>query len=120
MHDDFVANLRLLCSYYPSIAEVCRRLTINRAQFNRYLSGRYRPSHAALQRICHFSASPLRISRYPIMIFVLWYKPASSIEKQPQQRCLGLTRWFSAAAKAWSAILAVTLSFITQCRDRGS
>ncbi|MBR9905460.1 MAG: XRE family transcriptional regulator, partial [Gammaproteobacteria bacterium] len=26
MHDDFVANLRLLCSYYPSIAEVCRRL----------------------------------------------------------------------------------------------
>ncbi|KPQ26246.1 MAG: Cro/C1-type HTH DNA-binding domain [Halomonas sp. HL-48] len=54
MHDDFVANLRLLCSYYPSIAEVCRRLTINRAQFNRYLSGRYRPSHAALQRICHF------------------------------------------------------------------
>ena len=54
MHDDFVANLRLLCSYYPSIAEVCRRLTINRAQFNRYLSARYRPSHAALQRICHF------------------------------------------------------------------
>jgi len=28
MHDEFVANLRLLCSYYPS--------------------------HAALQRICHF------------------------------------------------------------------
>lgn len=54
MHDNFVANLRLLCSYYPSIAEVCRRLEINRAQFNRYLSGRYFPSHAALQRICHF------------------------------------------------------------------
>ncbi|WP_332868388.1 helix-turn-helix transcriptional regulator [Halomonas sp. 141] len=27
---------------------------MNRAQFNRYLSGRYYPSHAALQRICHF------------------------------------------------------------------
>ena len=54
MHDDFVANLRLICSYYPSIADVCRRLSINRAQFNRYLSGRYYPSHAALQRICHF------------------------------------------------------------------
>ncbi len=52
MQDDFVANLRLLCSYYPSIAEVCRRLQINRAQFNRYLSGRYRPRHVALQRIC--------------------------------------------------------------------
>ncbi|GHD53792.1 helix-turn-helix domain-containing protein [Vreelandella hamiltonii] len=54
MHDEFVANLRLLCSYYPSIADVCRRLPMNRAQFNRYLSGRYYPSHAALQRICHF------------------------------------------------------------------
>ena len=30
MHDEFVANLRLLCSYYPSIADVCRRLPINR------------------------------------------------------------------------------------------
>ncbi|WP_394425323.1 helix-turn-helix domain-containing protein [Vreelandella stevensii] len=54
MHDEFVANLRLLCSYYPSIADVCRRVPMNRAQFNRYLSGRYYPSHAALQRICHF------------------------------------------------------------------
>lgn len=77
MHDDFVANLRLLCSYYPSIAEVCRRLTINRAQFNRYLSGRYRPSHAALQRICHFLVSPLRISRFPTTISVPWCKPAN-------------------------------------------
>ncbi|TFH87749.1 XRE family transcriptional regulator [Billgrantia azerbaijanica] len=52
MQDDFVANLRLLCGYYPSIAEVCRRLQINRAQFNRYLSGRYRPRHRVMQRIC--------------------------------------------------------------------
>lgn len=52
MQDDFVANLRLLCGYYPSIAEVCRRLQINRTQFNRYLNGRYRPRHATLQRIC--------------------------------------------------------------------
>ncbi|MBD3898338.1 helix-turn-helix transcriptional regulator [Halomonas sp. ML-15] len=54
MQDDFVANLRLLCSYYPSIAEVCRRLEINRAQFNRYLKGRYRPRHAAMRRLCAF------------------------------------------------------------------
>ncbi|QTF93000.1 helix-turn-helix transcriptional regulator [Halomonas sp. BM-2019] len=54
MHDDFVANLRLLCGYYPSIAEVCRRLEINRAQFNRYLTGRYRPRHAAMRRLCAF------------------------------------------------------------------
>ena len=78
MHDEFVANLRLLCSYYPSIADVCRRLPINRAQFNRYLSGRYYPSHAALQRICHFLAlSPQTTLPCPTTIFAPWYKPAS-------------------------------------------
>ena len=35
MHEDFARNLRLLCSYYRSVAEVCRRLEINRPQFNR-------------------------------------------------------------------------------------
>ncbi|MFG6139261.1 helix-turn-helix transcriptional regulator [Halomonas sp. B23F22_10] len=54
MHDDFAANLRLLCSYYRSIAEVCRRLDINRAQFNRYLSGRYKPANNTMRRICDF------------------------------------------------------------------
>ncbi|MBT0962396.1 helix-turn-helix domain-containing protein [Denitromonas iodatirespirans] len=54
MHDDFARNLRLLCSYYKSIAEVCRRLNVNRPQFNRYLSGRYRPSANTLRRFCEF------------------------------------------------------------------
>lgn len=54
MHHDFAANLRLLCSYYRSIAEVCRRLDINRAQFNRYLSGRYKPADSTMRRICDF------------------------------------------------------------------
>lgn len=54
MHDEFARNLRLLCSYYKSIAEVCRRLNINRPQFNRYLSGRYKPSASTLRRFCEF------------------------------------------------------------------
>ncbi len=54
MHEDFARNLRLLCSYYRSIAEVCRRLDINRPQFNRYLSGRYLPSGHTLRRFCDF------------------------------------------------------------------
>lgn len=54
MHEDFAANLRLLCSYYRSIAEVCRRLDINRPQFNRYLSGRYKPAANTLLQICDF------------------------------------------------------------------
>lgn len=54
MHEDFARNLRLLCSYYRSVAEVCRRLEINRSQFNRYLSGRYLPSAHILRKCCTF------------------------------------------------------------------
>lgn len=52
--DDFSRNLRLACSYHPSIAGVCRRLGVNRPQFNKYLSGATRPSAHMLQRICDF------------------------------------------------------------------
>ncbi|REG81608.1 helix-turn-helix domain-containing protein [Marinomonas pollencensis] len=54
MSDDFKDNLRLLCSYYKSTAEVCRRLGINRPQFNRYLSGTNRPSANTMRRFCEF------------------------------------------------------------------
>jgi len=48
------ANLALLCSHYQSIAEVCRRLALNRQQFNKYLSGHSRPSRHNMRRICDF------------------------------------------------------------------
>lgn len=54
MPTDFAHNLRLLCGFYKSIAEVCRRVGINRPQFNRYLSGRYRPGGHTLRRLCAF------------------------------------------------------------------
>ena len=47
-------NLKLLCSHYRSIAEVCRKLAINRAQFNKYLSGQSRPTPYNLKRIGDF------------------------------------------------------------------
>ncbi len=47
-------NLKLLTSYYKSVAEVCRRLGINRQQFNKYLNGNSMPSRHTLQRICDF------------------------------------------------------------------
>ena len=47
-------NLRLLCSHYRSIAEVCRKLAINRAQFNKYLSGESRPTAHNLKKIGDF------------------------------------------------------------------
>lgn len=54
MGNDFSDNLRLLAGYYPSIAEVCRRIGLNRQQFNKYLSGQTRPSRHTLRRICDF------------------------------------------------------------------
>lgn len=51
---EFCANLRMLCSYYRSVADVCRKLNLNRAQFNRYLNGTSRPSNHTLERICDF------------------------------------------------------------------
>ncbi|WP_226628720.1 helix-turn-helix domain-containing protein [Alloyangia pacifica] len=54
MARDLPRNLRLLCSYHPSIAEVCRQLGVNRSQFNRYLSGETYPSLRLMQRMCDF------------------------------------------------------------------
>jgi transcriptional regulator with XRE-family HTH domain len=51
---EFAENLRMLCSYYRSVADVCRKLNINRAQFNRYLNGSSKPSGHTLERICDF------------------------------------------------------------------
>lgn len=54
MREHFPTNLQLLCRHYRSIAEVCRQLGINRAQFNRYLSGQTQPTPFNLKRICDF------------------------------------------------------------------
>ncbi|MBC3411524.1 XRE family transcriptional regulator [Pseudomonas sp. SWRI107] len=54
MADHFAVNLKLACSHYRSISEVCRQLAINRAQFNKYLSGQSRPTAYNLKRIGDF------------------------------------------------------------------
>ncbi len=41
---DYRANLQFCCDHYRSVSEVCRRLRINRQQFNRYLTGSAIPS----------------------------------------------------------------------------
>jgi transcriptional regulator with XRE-family HTH domain len=53
-HQALADNLKLLCSYYDSVSEVCRRLDINRQQFNKYLAGRSVPSRHNMRRICGF------------------------------------------------------------------
>lgn len=54
IHSPLQQNLAHLCGFYPSIADVCRRLGINRQQFNKYLSGQARPSRRNMRRICNF------------------------------------------------------------------
>jgi transcriptional regulator with XRE-family HTH domain len=49
---NFVNNLKLACSYYPSVSEVSRRVGINRQQFMRYLAGDSYPSRHNLRKLC--------------------------------------------------------------------
>ena len=51
---NFADNLRLACRYYPSISTVCRRIGMNRQQFNTYLSKGAMPSVANFKRIADF------------------------------------------------------------------
>lgn len=51
---NLATNLRHLCARYDSVADVCRRLGINRQQFNKYLSGESEPSLRNLRRITGF------------------------------------------------------------------
>ncbi|NBI53821.1 XRE family transcriptional regulator [Photobacterium alginatilyticum] len=47
-------NLKYLCSFYPSIAEICRGIGINRQQFNRYLNGDNCPRSYNMRQICDY------------------------------------------------------------------
>lgn len=51
---NFAANLRFVCDRHGSISLVCRKISINRQQFNKYLSGRHRPSPANARLIANF------------------------------------------------------------------
>lgn len=49
---NFVNNLKLACSYFPSVSEVARKVGINRQQFMRYLSSESYPSRHNLRKLC--------------------------------------------------------------------
>lgn len=54
MSNNLAANLRTLCSYYPSISQVCKLAKINRQQFNKYLGAQSTPSLSSLRKINDF------------------------------------------------------------------
>jgi transcriptional regulator with XRE-family HTH domain len=56
----------VLCGGEASISDLCRRIGINRTQFNRYLGGEAFPRPDILQRICTHFAVDARILLEPI------------------------------------------------------
>jgi transcriptional regulator with XRE-family HTH domain len=56
----FAENLRRLVRARGNIAYVCRRLGVNRQQFNKYLTGQHVPSQVNLNLICEFFGIPYR------------------------------------------------------------
>ncbi len=73
------ANLRYLSSLYPSIAEVCRRLGINRQQYNKYLAGQARPSRHNLRRICDFFG----VSEWELLLEERRFAELVSVRRSP-------------------------------------
>lgn len=84
---DFAKNLQLLCSYYKSIAEVCRQLSFNRAQFNRYLNGKHKPSANTLLRICEFFG----VEDFEIMMAHNQFKLLIQVRPRPALGSTGTT-----------------------------
>jgi len=80
INSNFSNNLQLLCNYYKSIAQVCRRLAINRAQFNRYLNGRHKPSANTMLRICEYFG----VEEFEIMMPHSQFKLLIEVRPRPQ------------------------------------
>ena len=53
-NENFSTNLRTACNEKISVAHVCRKMEINRQQFNKYLSGQIYPSKYNLNKICQY------------------------------------------------------------------
>ncbi|RWR07130.1 transcriptional regulator [Paenirhodobacter populi] len=58
MTENYAANLRRACNTRPSVALICREISINRQQFNRYLSGQTMPSRHNGERISQYFGVP--------------------------------------------------------------
>lgn len=52
--ENFPENLRMLCEQVGTISEMCRKVGINRQQFNKYLAGTHAPSRNNLRAIASF------------------------------------------------------------------
>ncbi|WP_269581214.1 helix-turn-helix domain-containing protein [Roseibium sp. Sym1] len=82
MSDELRTNLALLCGYHSSIAEVCRRLQINRQQFNKYLAGASHPSRHNMRRICDFFG----VSESELLMEPQQFENIVSLKRKPMEQ----------------------------------
>lgn len=98
-NDNLQENLEYACSLFPSIAHTCRKIGINRQQFNKYLSGIIRPSRHNMHKICNFFgvteseilSEPSRFAE----IMSVRRTPESSLEASPLSSALKRMRQLS-------------------------
>lgn len=87
MHDRFRQNLSFLCSYYSSVSEVCRRIGMNRGQFNKYVSGAVYPRRHNMRLICDFFG----VEEYELLMpadqfrELVRFRPRISIDTESQE-----------------------------------
>lgn len=87
--ENFQTNLRLLCERQRSISEVCRKIGINRQQFNKYLSGQHMPSSKNVRVIAnYFGLSPDVLfadqSQFHALVDGNFYDVLESLRSAPQ------------------------------------
>ena len=61
----FSQNLKELMGASPNVSALCRELSLNRTQFNRYLAGESFPRPDILQKICLYFGLDARILLQP-------------------------------------------------------
>ena len=62
----FAQNLKELMGASPNVSALCRELSLNRTQFNRYLAGESFPRPDILQKICLHFGLDARILLQPL------------------------------------------------------
>ena len=80
---DYRANLQLCCDHYRSVSEVCRRLKINRQQFNRYLAGTAAPSRYNHKLVSDFFGLELDELFMPHAAFAASFKRRQAPQDEP-------------------------------------
>ncbi|WP_187429290.1 hypothetical protein ROLI_040180 [Roseobacter fucihabitans] len=89
MQNHLPENLKLLCSYCPSVSYVCRSIGISRQQFTKYLSGKGSPSLSSLRKISDFFG----VEESELLMPSVEFKELIALRPPLDRRCLANARF---------------------------